>query len=130
VKTKLFLLATLTAAAALAADTLPRIDTLKFPPMREVKIPNVTTFRLPNGMRVYMLENHELPLVSGTALVRTGNLFDPPDKVGLASLTGTVFGVAAQKPIPATNSTPCLNPWPPALKQASERAAGQSRSVR
>ena len=35
-------------------------------------------------MKVYLLENHELPLVGGFALVRTGNLFDPPDKVGLA----------------------------------------------
>lgn len=90
-KSQLILLTALTAAAALGADTLPRVEDLKFPPLREVKIPDVTTFRLPNGIRVYMLENHELPLVSGTALVRTGNLFDPPDKVGLAGLTGTVL---------------------------------------
>ena len=42
-------------------------------------------------MRVFLLENHELPLVSGFALIRTGNLFDPPDKRGLAELTGTVL---------------------------------------
>ena len=40
---------------------------------------------------MYLLENHELPLISGFALVRTGNLFDPKDKIGLAELTGTVM---------------------------------------
>jgi zinc protease len=38
-----------------------------------------------------MLENHELPLVSGTALIRTGNLFDPADKKDLAAITGEVL---------------------------------------
>ncbi len=42
-------------------------------------------------MRVYLLEDHELPLVTGTALVRVGNLFDPPGKVGLADITGNVI---------------------------------------
>ena len=39
-------------------------------------------------MKVYLLEDHELPLVHGTALIRTGNLFDPAGKIGLASVTG------------------------------------------
>ena len=42
-------------------------------------------------MKVLLLENHELPLVSGAALIRTGNLFDPPTKRGLAGLTGEVL---------------------------------------
>ncbi len=64
---------------------------LKYPPLRQVKIPDITQFTLPNGMRVFLLEHHELPLVSGFALVRTGNLFDPADKVGLAGFTGSVM---------------------------------------
>ena len=42
-------------------------------------------------MKIYLLENHELPLVRGLALVRTGNLFDPADKVGLAAVTGDLI---------------------------------------
>jgi zinc protease len=38
-------------------------------------------------MKIFLLEDHELPLVSGFALVRTGNLFDPPDKRSLAEIT-------------------------------------------
>ncbi|MGH9665450.1 MAG: M16 family metallopeptidase [Bryobacteraceae bacterium] len=70
---------------------LPSWKSLKFPPLKDIPIPKPLTFTLPNGMRVYLLEDHELPLISGTALVRNGNLFDPPDKRGLAELTGTVM---------------------------------------
>ena len=88
----------LTAAVAAAQTAaLPRVADLKFPPLREVKIPDVTTFTLPNGMRVYLLENHELPVISGTATVRTGNLFDPANKVGLAGITGTVMRTGGTK---------------------------------
>ena len=79
----------LTLAAQPAAA--PSYKTLKFPPLRDVKAPQVEQFTLPNGMKVFLLEEHELPLISGSALVRTGNLFDPKDKVGLASLTGTTI---------------------------------------
>ncbi|HVW84431.1 MAG TPA: pitrilysin family protein [Bryobacteraceae bacterium] len=61
---------------------------IKFPKLREIQIPKIEETTLPNGMKIYLLENHELPLVRGTALVRTGNLFDPADKVGLATITG------------------------------------------
>lgn len=70
---------------------LPSWKDLKFKPLPEIKIPNPEQFTLPNGMKVYLLENHELPLVSGFALIRTGNLFDPPDKKGLAEITGMVL---------------------------------------
>jgi zinc protease len=64
---------------------------LKYPPLRPIVIPKVDTYTLPDGMRIYLLEDHELPLVHGLALVRTGNLFDPPDKIGLATITGEVL---------------------------------------
>src|SRR5437899_3262811 len=64
---------------------------LKFPPLRQITIPNIEQVTLPNGMKLYLLEDHELPLVGGFALVRTGNLFDPKDKIGLATTTGIVI---------------------------------------
>ncbi|HVN03114.1 MAG TPA: pitrilysin family protein [Bryobacteraceae bacterium] len=59
--------------------------------MKHVAIPHVDIYTLPNGMQVYLLEDHELPIVSGAVRVRTGNLFESADKVGLASVTGTVI---------------------------------------
>ena len=44
-----------------------------------------------NGLVVYLLEDHELPLISIAALLRTGSWLDPSDKVGLAALTGTAM---------------------------------------
>lgn len=46
---------------------------------------------LDNGLVVYLLEDHELPLVTITATMRTGGWIDPADKVGLAAMTGTVM---------------------------------------
>lgn len=46
---------------------------------------------LENGMVVYLLEDHELPLVSVTVTMRTGSWLDPIDKIGLASMTGAVM---------------------------------------
>jgi zinc protease len=71
--------------------TVPAVKDLRFPPLKPVQIPHVDTFTLPNGMKLYLLEDHELPVVDGTALIRTGNLFDPADKVGLATITGVVI---------------------------------------
>ena len=46
---------------------------------------------LENGMVVYLLEDHELPLVNLSAMMRTGGWLEPADKVGLAGLTGSVM---------------------------------------
>jgi len=70
---------------------------LKFPPLRQIEIPNVERLTLPNGMKLYLLEDRELPVVSGFALVRTGNLFDPKDKISLATATGMVMRTGGTK---------------------------------
>jgi zinc protease len=70
---------------------LPSYKDLKYPPLPPPKIPEPTQITLSNGLKVLLLEDHELPLVSGGALIRTGNLFDPANKHGLAGLTGEVL---------------------------------------
>jgi zinc protease len=73
------------------ASTPKHYTELKFAPPPEVKIPNYTQFKLKNGMTIYLMEDRELPLVSGTAMIRTGDRFEPGEKVGLATLTGAVM---------------------------------------
>ena len=70
---------------------LPSYKQLKFPPLPPLEIPKPVEFTLSNGIKVFLLEDHELPLVSGAVLIRTGNLFDPSDKHGVAQLTGEVL---------------------------------------
>lgn len=64
---------------------------LKFPALQEVQIPKYERYVLENGMVVYLMEDRELPLVGGTAIVRTGDRLEPAAKVGLANLTGVVM---------------------------------------
>ncbi|MFN7938236.1 MAG: pitrilysin family protein [Bryobacteraceae bacterium] len=71
--------------------------TLKYPPLRELKFPEIATFTLPNGMKVFLLENHELPLVRGSARIRTGNIFEPATKVGLTAIFGEVMRTGGTK---------------------------------
>ena len=75
-------LLTLFAVAAIAFSQ-PAHKLLKYPKLGEVKIPEIETFTLPNGMKVFLLENHNLPLINGIALVRTGTLLEPADKTGV-----------------------------------------------
>lgn len=64
---------------------------LEFSPLPEIQIPDYERYQLDNGMTVYLMEDHELPLVSGTALIRTGSRYEPAPEVGLADITGTVM---------------------------------------
>jgi zinc protease len=79
------------ASVAFAQTPVPSYKALKYPPLRDIRIPNVATFTLSNGIRLYLLEDHELPTLRGFALIRTGNLFETKDKIGLAGITGDVM---------------------------------------
>jgi zinc protease len=70
---------------------------LQLPPLPEIKLPKYERFVLQNGLVVYLMEDHELPLVGGTALLRTGSRLEPGDKVGLASFTGAVMRTGGTK---------------------------------
>ena len=65
----------------------------RYPALDEIEIPKVETYTLPNGMQLYLLPDDTLPIITGRALVRTGNLFDPPEKIGLVGITGSVLRI-------------------------------------
>ena len=79
------LLATLPAAAQ-----VKRYTEIKSTPLPEFKVPQPETYTLKNGMRVFLMEDHEIPIVAVRALVRTGAYWEPQQKVGLARLMGVV----------------------------------------
>lgn len=80
------------AIAQFAPADIPKHYTeLEFPPVPDIQLPDYSRFQLDNGMVVYLMQDRELPLVSGTALIRTGSRWEPSNKVGLASLTGDVM---------------------------------------
>ncbi len=68
---------------------------LKFTPAKPTRI------TLDNGMTVFLLEDHELPTIDAFAAIRTGSIYEPADKLGLASLVGTVLRSGGTTSMPA-----------------------------
>src|SRR4051794_23440117 len=62
---------------------------------RPYQFPPVTRRTLPNGLRVLAAENHNAPLVSIRALVRSGADHDTPELAGLASMTSDMLDEGA-----------------------------------
>lgn len=76
----------LIAAPALAAD--PRKMTF---PLPQFTPPEAERITLPPGMTLYLLEDHELPLITIFAMIKTGGIYEPPERIGLAGITGSVL---------------------------------------
>jgi zinc protease len=64
---------------------------LKYPALNKIVNPEPIRFELPNGMTIYLVEDHEIPMVSISAMVRAGSLWEPAQKAGVASITGAVM---------------------------------------
>ncbi|HKZ52504.1 MAG TPA: insulinase family protein [Candidatus Acidoferrales bacterium] len=86
--TTLSLLGLLLLLAAGPAAAQKNYKELAYPPLHDIHLPKVERAELPNGLVVYLVEDHTLPKVEGYALIKTGDRFEPADKVGLASLLG------------------------------------------
>jgi predicted Zn-dependent peptidase len=66
--------------------TFPAID-WQVPKVGE----QVARLVLPNGLILYLMEDHELPIVNANAMIRTGSIYDPKDKMAIAGITGSVM---------------------------------------
>ncbi len=84
--------AVLTCSCALQSEKqlLRKPETFTFKPV-QYKVPSPARVVLDNGMVLYLLEDHELPLIEMSALIRTGSIYESPDYAGLAALTGDVM---------------------------------------
>ena len=88
---KTALLSIFVAGSLLAQPVKSPAEKLVYPPLGQVKTPEIQTATLPNGIKLYLMENHALPLVYGTAIVRTGSLFDPAGKVGVGEMGASIM---------------------------------------
>jgi zinc protease len=68
------------------------IANLKYPELNW-KVPeigkDVTRTVLPNGIIVYLKEDHTLPTIDAHALIRTGSIYDSKENMEIADLTGS-----------------------------------------
>ena len=82
-----------------ATQTAPPSSTGVATNWKQIAIPELPPFKpqqprrvvLPNGMVVFLTENHELPLISGSAMIRGGSDSEPADKTGLVELYGATW---------------------------------------
>ena len=64
---------------------------LVYPPLNQPQPPVPRRVELDSGMIIYLLEDHELPIVDISVQIRTGAIYEPEDKIGLAAITGAVM---------------------------------------
>ncbi len=72
---------------------------------RQIPIPPLPAFHpqqpkrieLSNGMVIFLQEDHELPLIEGSARIRGGSRDEPASKVGLVDLFGEVWRTGGTK---------------------------------
>src|ERR1044072_3524957 len=76
-----------------------KYTTLSYTPPKREQYRHV----LSNGAVAYLVEDHDLPLVNVSTLVRTGTYLDPAGKEGLASLTGSQLATGGTNSKPAEN---------------------------
>jgi predicted Zn-dependent peptidase/outer membrane lipoprotein-sorting protein len=67
------------------------VTELTYPDLRDFEVPEPERVQLENGMTVFLLEDSELPQVNATAQIGIGSVYEPAEKRGLASITGTVM---------------------------------------
>jgi len=81
-------------AAATALLSLPALaqvsdyHDIKTPPLHQIQLPQPKRVQLANGMVIFLMEDHELPLIRGGARIRGGSRDVAADKTGLAGILG------------------------------------------
>lgn len=72
---------------------------------KQIPIPQLPAFKpaqpkrieLSNGMVIFLQEDHELPLIDGTARIRGGSVNEAKDKTGLVDIFGEVWRTGGTK---------------------------------
>jgi len=100
--TRALLLILLAATATLT--TVPRAaaqatswQQVPIPPLPAFKPQQPKRIELANGMVIFLQEDHELPLIDGTARIRGGSVNEPANKAGLMDLYGEVWRTGGTK---------------------------------
>ena len=58
-------------------------------------VPQIQVFKLTNGLTVYFVERHNLPILRINIISEAGSKFDPPGKKGLSNLFGMMIDEGA-----------------------------------
>jgi zinc protease len=70
------------------------------PKLRDIQIPDVTRVELDNGMIIFLVEDHDLPVVRLGARLRVGSIYEPGAKIGMSDIMGTVMRTGGTEKYP------------------------------
>lgn len=70
---------------------------IPIPPLPAFKPEQPKRIELSNGMVIFLQEDHELPLINGTARIRGGSIDEPENKIGLVDIYGEVWRTGGTK---------------------------------
>ena len=62
------------------------VNSLVYPELNAPQLPDVEIFELDNGMKFYLVEDDEVPLINLNMIVRAGSFMVPAEKTGLHSI--------------------------------------------
>jgi zinc protease len=101
-RTKPLLLLLILALVAICGPSTAAAQTADW---QKINIPPLSAFHpqepkrivLPNGMIIFLQEDHELPLVDGIVRIRGGSRSEPTAKAGLADIYGEVWRTGGTK---------------------------------
>ncbi len=80
-----------------AAAQITPWNKIQAPPLPAFKPQQPVRVQLPNGMVIFLQEDHELPLIGATARIRGGSVYEPAGKTGLTDLYGEVWRTGGTK---------------------------------
>jgi zinc protease len=97
--TKLAVVATVLLAISpwLSAQEQQPWTKIQIPPLPAFHPQEPKRIQLPNGMVIFLQEDHELPTIDGIARIRGGSRAEPASKAGLTSLYGEVWRTGGTK---------------------------------
>jgi len=78
-------------SVATAQGTFDRSKAPELGPPPKVSLPPIVTRQLPNGLKLMIVEQHELPLADFVLLVGSGSTADPANKPGIANLLSAML---------------------------------------
>ncbi len=101
---RISLLIIFSVAAALTCASLPRATSqatnwqqIPIPPLPAFKPQQPKRIELSNGMVIFLQEDHELPLIDGSARIRGGSRNEAASKTGLVDIFGEVWRTGGTK---------------------------------
>ncbi len=73
------------------------IERLERTPLPLFKEPKIVSGTLSNGIRYYLLPDHQIPIVNFAVIIKTGSIYEPSHKLGLAELVGITIKIGGTK---------------------------------